>query len=57
MGKNSKLIPTCVGVLMAIAITPSVADEQFVPTAVVNLPDAQILSAFDISFVNPKCPS
>jgi hypothetical protein len=29
-----------------------VADEQLAPTAVVQLPDGQILSAFDISFVN-----
>lgn len=55
MGKNSKLIPTCfAAVLMAIAITPSIADEQFAPTALVQLPDGQILSAFDISFVSPK---
>jgi hypothetical protein len=55
MGNNSKRIPTSLaGVLMAIAITPSVADEQFAPTAIVALPDAGILSAFDISFVSPK---
>jgi hypothetical protein len=34
------------------SVTPSAADEQFAPTAVVQLPDAQILSAFDISFVD-----
>jgi hypothetical protein len=40
------------GTLVAVATTPSAADEQFAPTAVVQLPDAQILSAFDISFVD-----
>jgi hypothetical protein len=35
-------------------MTPSVADEQFAPTAVVQLPDGQILSAFDISFVGAE---
>jgi hypothetical protein len=55
MRNNSKLIPACLaGVLMAVAMTPSVADEQFAPAAVVQLPDGQILSAFDISFVSPQ---
>src|SRR5689334_10630204 len=36
---------------VAIAAAPTVADEQFAPTTIVQLPDAQILSAFDISFV------
>jgi hypothetical protein len=42
------------GALVAVPMTPSAADEQFAPTAVVQLPDAQTLSAFDISFVDPK---
>src|SRR5260370_3656154 len=55
MRKNLQLMATCLaGALVAMAMTPSVADEQFAPTAVVQLPDAQILSAFDISFVDPK---
>jgi hypothetical protein len=41
------------GALLAFAMTPSVADEQFIPYQVVQLPDAQVLSAFDISFVDP----
>jgi len=36
---------------VAIAAAPVVADEQFAPTTIVQLPDTQILSAFDISFV------
>jgi hypothetical protein len=53
-----KFATTCLaGALVAIATTPSVADEQFAATAVVQLPDAQILSAFDISFVDPKSHS
>src|SRR5712671_2613496 len=40
------------GALVAMAMmTPSAADEQFAPTTIVQLPDTQILSAFDISFV------
>jgi hypothetical protein len=40
------------GALLAMAVTPSTADEQFIPYQVVQLPDGQILSAFDISFVD-----
>jgi hypothetical protein len=55
MKKNSNLISSCfAGVLTAIAITPSVADEKFAPTGLVQLPDGQVLSAFDISFVSPE---
>jgi len=55
MTKNLKLATTCLaGALVAVAMTPSVADEQFKPTTIVQLPDAQILSAFDISFVDPS---
>jgi hypothetical protein len=52
----SKFAAACLGAgaLVAIAATPSLADEQFAPTGVVQLPDAQILSAFDISFVSPE---
>jgi len=39
------------GALIAIATTPLLADEQFAPTAVVQLPLAETLSSFDISFV------
>src|SRR5258708_25834089 len=42
------------GAFVAIAAAPTVADEQFAPTTIVQLPDTQILSAFDISFVDPK---
>jgi hypothetical protein len=55
MGKNFNLTATCLaGALVALATTPSVADEQFAPTAVVQLPDGQVLSAFDISFVSAE---
>jgi hypothetical protein len=55
MAKNLKLASVCLaGALVAVAMTPSVADEQFAPTTIVQLPDAQILSAFDISFVEPN---
>jgi hypothetical protein len=40
--------------LVAVATTPTVADEQFAPTTIVQLPDTQILSAFDISFVEKE---
>ena len=47
-----KFATTCLaGAFVAIAAAPTVADEQFAPTTVVQLPDSQILSAFDISFV------
>jgi hypothetical protein len=53
MGKN--LAVTCLaGALLAMAMAPSVADEQFSATGVVQLPDGQILSAFDISYVSPE---
>src|SRR5260370_29099521 len=42
------------GAFVAMAAAPTVADEQFAPTTIVQLPDTQILSAFDISFVEPK---
>ncbi|HMA71683.1 MAG TPA: hypothetical protein VKP67_09380 [Xanthobacteraceae bacterium] len=46
---------TCLAsAFIAVAVTPSIADEQFAVTTIVQLPDAQILSAFDISFVDPK---
>jgi hypothetical protein len=40
------------GALLAIAITPSVADEQFIPYQVVQLPNGGNLGAFDISWVD-----
>ena len=55
MGKNVSLTAACLaGALMAVAVIPSVADEQFAPTAVVQLPNGQVLSAFDISFVSDR---
>lgn len=39
------------GALVAIAMTPLLADEQFGVKTIVNLPDGQNLGAFDISFV------
>ena len=36
-----------------LAVPTFAVDEQFAPTGIVQLPDAQILSAFDISFVDP----
>src|SRR5215470_7961070 len=51
----SKFATACIaGAFVAMAAAPTVADEQFAPTAIVQLPDAQTLSAFDISFVEPK---
>jgi hypothetical protein len=52
MGKN--ITVALAAALMAIAMTPSVATEQFSATGVVQLPDGQVLSAFDISFVSPE---
>jgi hypothetical protein len=42
------------GALLAMAVTPSGADELFIPYQAVSLPNAGVLGAFDISFVNPK---
>jgi hypothetical protein len=43
------------GAFLAMAVTPSAAiDEQFALTGVISLPDAQTLSSFDISFVDPQ---
>jgi hypothetical protein len=43
------------GALLAMAMTPSLAvDEQFALTGIVQLPGAQELFSFDISFVNPE---
>jgi hypothetical protein len=39
------------GPLVAVALTPLLADEQFAAKTIVNLPDGQNLGAFDISFV------
>src|SRR6266481_9762976 len=50
-----KFATACIaGAFVAIAAAPTMADEQFAPTTIVQLPDSQILSAFDISFVDPK---
>jgi hypothetical protein len=58
MGRNLNLMAACVaGVLLAMATTPSVAAEQFSATEVVQLPDSQTLSAFDISFVDAQSRS
>jgi hypothetical protein len=47
-----KFATACIaGAFVAIAAAPAMADEQFAPTTIVQLPDTQILSAFDISFV------
>jgi hypothetical protein len=40
------------GALVAIAMVPSVADEQFAAKTIVSLPHGEILSAFDISWVD-----
>jgi hypothetical protein len=54
-GYKKLVVGCCVaGALVAMATTASVADEQFTPTGVVQLPDGQILSAFDISFVSAE---
>jgi hypothetical protein len=42
------------GALLGMAVTPSGADELFIPYQAVSLPNAGVLGAFDISFVNPK---
>src|SRR5215475_2150195 len=55
MGRSLNLVAACVaGALVAMATTPSMADEAFSATGVVQLPDNQILSAFDISFVSAQ---
>jgi hypothetical protein len=55
MGKNLNFTAACVATaLVATTVTPSAADEQFAPTTVVQLPDGQILAAFDISFVSGR---
>jgi hypothetical protein len=42
------------GALLAVmAVTPSAAQELFIPFQAVQLPDGGTLEAFDISFVNP----
>jgi hypothetical protein len=41
------------GALLAMAVMPSAAEEQFIPYQAVQLPDSGVLGAFDISFVNP----
>jgi hypothetical protein len=41
------------GALLAMAVTPSSAQEDFIPFQAVQLPDSGILGAFDITFVNP----
>jgi hypothetical protein len=41
------------GALLAMGITPSSAQEDFIPYQAVQLPDGGTLEAFDISFVNP----
>jgi len=47
-----KFATACIaGAFVTIAGAPTIADEQFAPTTIVQLPDTQILSAFDISFV------
>jgi hypothetical protein len=42
------------GALLAMAVTPSGADELFTPYQPVQLPNTGTLAAFDISFVNPE---
>jgi hypothetical protein len=43
------------GACLAMAMTPSLAvDEQFALTGIIQMPDAQELFSFDISFVNPQ---
>jgi hypothetical protein len=57
MAKHLTWTAACLAGVLApwlCATAPAAADEQFATTAVVQLPDAQILSAFDISFVDPK---
>jgi hypothetical protein len=41
------------GALLAMAVTPSSAQQDFIPFQAVQLPDGGTLEAFDISFVNP----
>ena len=57
MARNLRLTAACLAGALAsglFATTPSVADETFSATSVVQLPDSQILSAFDISFVSAQ---
>jgi hypothetical protein len=55
MGKNLNFTAACfASALVVMTVTPSAADEQFAPTTVVQLPDGQVLAAFDISFVSGR---
>ncbi len=52
MTRYSTFATACLAAgFVAAAAAPTVADEQFAPTTIVQLPDAQTLSSFDISFV------
>jgi hypothetical protein len=53
MWKNLTATGFAGALLVAMAVTPSYAQEDFIPYQPVQLPDAGILEAFDISFVNP----
>jgi hypothetical protein len=53
MWKNLTATGFAGALLAAMAVTPSSAQEDFIPYQPVQLPDAGILEAFDISFVNP----
>jgi hypothetical protein len=51
---KSLTLTALAGALVAVAMSPLLADEQFAVTTIVNLPDGQNLGAFDISFVEQK---
>jgi hypothetical protein len=53
MWRNNLTATGFAGALLAMAVTPSSAQEDFIPFQPVQLPDNGTLEAFDISFVNP----
>jgi hypothetical protein len=53
MSRNLAATGFAGALLVAIGVIPSAADELFIPYQAVQLPDAGVLGAFDISFVDP----
>jgi hypothetical protein len=54
MSRNLSATGFAGALLVAVAVIPSAADELFIPYQAVQLPDAGVLGAFDISFVDPE---
>jgi len=49
---KSLTLTALAGAVVAVAMSPLLADEQFAVTTIVNLPDGQNLGAFDITVVS-----